>query len=95
MRGWVFESLREEAGFCGIVFWLSKVEGEKESGGSVHVASGRTCTGPAGHIVGLKVWLLMPGRVNLAWCGDGCGAGMKVGVSVAVEDGGGNSIRVF
>ena len=46
-------------------------------------------------IVGLKVWLLVPERVNLAWCGDGSGAGMKVGASVAVEESRRHSMRVF
>jgi len=46
-------------------------------------------------IVGLKVRFLVLGRVIVAWCGDGSRAGMEVGVLVAVEEGGGNSMGVF
>ena len=46
-------------------------------------------------VVGLKVWLPVSGRVNLAWCEDGSGTGIEVGVSVVVGEGGRNSMGVF
>ena len=65
--GRAVESLREEVGFCGIVFLFAEEEAEEEEevagAGRLDLHSLEL----SGMIVGLKIWLLMARRVSFVW----------------------------
>ena len=62
--GRAVESLREEVGFCGIVFLFAEEEAEEEE--EEVVGAGHSLE-LSGMIVGLKIWLLMARRVSFVW----------------------------
>ena len=64
--GRAVESLREEVGFCGIVFLFAEEEAEEEEEEEEVVGAGHSLE-LSGMIVGLKIWLLMARRVSFVW----------------------------